>query len=259
MFSNDIISLAKETGRKKRLDELNGFVIEHNNYYISKISRPEKILYSSDHKDNFGFNSVWFIQELLYRSKTLLEGSIFAINNKNILTSLLSVRAHFETTGSMAFFFDKLSSYYSGNIKFEAVDKYLMSLSLYSSTVNMEYKHEVKRINTLDMIRSVDKLMSNFGIPQKKPFMFLYEDLCDFCHPNFWGITTGTTISENSKSVLFNKNNVLSAENFSFFLYILISAKLFLHCYCETYNLIEKEEIMPDFVKEQRNYTALSK
>ncbi len=60
MFSNDIKSLAKEMGRKKRLDELNGFIIEHDNYYISKLSRPEKILYSSDHKDNFGFNSVWF-------------------------------------------------------------------------------------------------------------------------------------------------------------------------------------------------------
>lgn len=247
MFSNDIISLAEEMGRKRSLDELNGIVIEHDNYYISKVSRSEKIIYSSDPKDNFGFNSIWFIQALLHRSQTLLEGSIFAINNKNILTSLLSVRAHFETTGSMAFFFGKLSSYYSGNIEFEAVDKYLMSLSLYSSTVEMEYKQDVKRINALDMIRSVDKLISNFAIPQKKSFMLLYEDLCDFCHPNFWGITTGTTIPKNSTSVLFNKNNFLSPENFSFFFYIQISATLFLHFYFETYNLIKKMEIMPDF------------
>jgi hypothetical protein len=53
MFSKDIKSLAKGMGRKKRLNELKEFVIEHDKYYISKISRAENIMHSSDLKDNF--------------------------------------------------------------------------------------------------------------------------------------------------------------------------------------------------------------
>jgi hypothetical protein len=42
--------LAKGMGRKKRLNELKEFVIEHDKYYISKISRAENIMHSSDLK-----------------------------------------------------------------------------------------------------------------------------------------------------------------------------------------------------------------
>ena len=184
---------------------------------------------------------------LLYRSKSLLEGSIAALNNKSILTCLLSVRAHFETTGSIGFLLKRLNSYYEGNIDFNRIDDDLLRLTLGATTI--EIPDVPKPINVLDMIDAIDHLMNKliFGgnPPDKKMFRTFYEELCDFCHPNFQGTTSGADIIHEEKAVVYLKSDYIDDRDLIFFFHIAMSSRSFLHFYATTRNLLEEKETMP--------------
>jgi hypothetical protein len=81
--------------------------------------------------------------------------------------------------------------------------------------------------------------------PGKKMFRELYEVLCDFCHPNFHGTSGRSDIVHEEKALIFHKTNYMADRYFDFFFYLTISARLFLHFYRETFNLLEENEIMP--------------
>jgi len=76
-------------------------------------------------------------------------------------------------------------------------------------------------------------------------FRELYEDLCEFCHPNFHGIASGSEINHAEKSIIYQQTGKISKVEFTFFFHIGMSIVLFLHSYEEILKLIEKKEIMP--------------
>ena len=110
MFSENVVEIAKRLGKLDRLKEIEAFLADHERFYKYKTSLSKDLEGCTDPKKLFGFNAIRFIQLLLHRSKTLIEGSIHGLNNNSALSSILSVRAHFETTGSMAYLMKKLSS-----------------------------------------------------------------------------------------------------------------------------------------------------
>ena len=248
MFSKKVREIAERLGRSDRLKEIEHFIDEHKQFYIYKTSLSEKLIGSKDRKILFGYNAIRFIQLLLHRSKTLMLGSVNSLNNNNVLSSILSVRAHYETTGSIVFFRKRLSSYYSGTIDFTRIDEDLFRLSLGATTINIP---EVpKPIQVLNLIDSTDdylkKNILKDKMPDDKMFRSLYEDLCDFCHPNYQGIFSGHKIIGNGDVIFYNSDHIGESE-FNFFFHLSMSAQLFLYFYEEVFSLLKEREIMPIF------------
>ena len=182
-----------------------------------------------------------------HRSKALLEGSIYSLNNKSILTCLLAARAHFETTGSIGYFYKRLISYYDGNIDFKKVDDDLLRLSFGATSLEL---HDVpKPINVLNMIDASDELMNKFIFsgkpPHNKMLRTFYEELCDFCHPNFQGTTSGADVLHAEKAIVYYKTDRIADRDLTFFFHLGMSSRLFLHFYAATRCLLEEKEIMP--------------
>jgi hypothetical protein len=142
-----------------------------------------------------------------------------------------------------------LSSYYRGNIDFEKLDEDLFRLSLGSTTIN---NPEVpKPIQVLNLIDATDEFLKKNLLKDKAPhdkiFREFYEDLCDFCHPNFQGIQSGSDIIHEEKAIIFHKTNRISNSDFTLFSYLNISAELFIYFYKEVLKLLMEKEIMPIF------------
>jgi hypothetical protein len=252
MFSDNVVEIAKRLGKIDRLNEIEMFLGEHEQFYIYKTSLSEKLVDCTDAKILFGYNAIRFIQLLLYRSKSLIEGSIHALNNDSSLSSIVSVRAHFETTGSIAYLMKKLSSYYHGNINFEKLDEELLRLSLGSTTINVPEVEVPKPIQVMNLIDATDEYLRKTlkgKTPTDKIFRELYGDLCDFCHPNFNGISSGSSIIQEERAIIYHKTNRINDADFTFFFHLEMSAMLFVHFYKEVFNLLKEKEIMPIFHK----------
>ncbi len=249
MFSESIKSTVERIGRGESATEIVQDLKNHDDFYISKTTLSSDLVGCTDPKILFGYNALKFIQLLLYRSKSLIEGSIVSLNNKSILTCLLAVRAHFETTGSIGFLLKRLKSYYEGNIDFSRADDDLLRLSLGAAAIEIPDVDVPKPVNVLNMIDTADDLMNKsvFGgkPPDKKMFRTFYEDLCDFCHPNVQGTTIGADIIHEEKAIVYHKADYINDRDLIFFFHISMSSRLFLHFYSTTRNLLEEKEIMP--------------
>ena len=95
MFSEEIKVMAERLGRHNDLTKIAEDYLHHNDRFIAKTSLSPKLIDQTDPKILFGYNALRFIQLLLYRSKSLIEGSILLLNNKKMLPSLISIRAHY--------------------------------------------------------------------------------------------------------------------------------------------------------------------
>lgn len=249
MFSENAVEIAKRLGTIDQLNEIEMLLGEHEQFYIYKTSLSKELVDYTEPKKLFGYNAIRFIQLLLYRSKSLIEGGIHALNNDSALSSIISVRAHFETTGSIAYLMNRLSSYYHGNIDFEKLDEDLFRLSLGSTTIN---NPEVpKPIQVLNLIDAADEFIKKKLLKDKAPhdkmFREFYEDLCDVCHPNFQGIQGGSDIIHEERAIIFHKTNHISDNDFTLFFHLNMSAPLFIHLYKEVLELLKEKEIMPIF------------
>lgn len=247
MITDNLESYAKSENKSDALSEIIDALKKHEKLFIARTSIPKEIYGTSDQKKLFGCNATRYIQLSLYRSKTLIEGSISALNSNCALSSLLSVRAHFETTGCLIFLLRRLTSYYEGNIDFERLNKDLKSLALGATTIKLpEVPSPIQVMNlvdsTDDYLRKV--LLKGKEVP-KKMFRELYEDLCEFCHPNFLGITSGSEIDHDDSSISYKQTGEISKIEFTFFFYLKTSIFLFFHGYEKVFNLIKKNEIMP--------------
>lgn len=249
MFSDNVVEKAKRSRKLDQLKEIEKVLRDHEQFHIYKMTESKELVDCIEAQKLFGYNAIRFIQLLLYRSKSLIEGSIHALNNSSALSSILSVRAHFETTGSLAYLLKRLTSYYNGNICFEKMNEDLFRLSLGATTINIP---EVpKPIQVLNLIDSTDEYLKKI-MPKDKPthdkmFRELYDDLCEFCHPNFHGITSGSDIIHEERAVIFHKTNRMSDIEFNFFFHLTMSPTLFIHFYKEVLTLLKDKEIMPIF------------
>lgn len=247
MIADNLENYAKSENKADALYEVIDALKKHEEFFIAKTSIPKEIYGTSDQKKLFGCNATRYIQLLLYRSKTLIEGSIFALNSNCALSSLLSVRAHFETTGCLIFLLRRLTSYYEGNIDFERLNNDLKCLALGATTIKLpEVPSPIQVMNLIDFtddyLRKV--LLKGKDVP-KKMFRELYEDLCEFCHPNFHGITSGSEIDHEDWSISYKQTGEISKIEFTFFFHLRTSIVLFLHGYEEALNLIKKNETLP--------------
>lgn len=119
-------------------------------------------------------------QAILYRVVALLRGTRDAWNARNILTSLLALRAFVETIAV----FDELEETLSTHIEnenLEHIDKVLMNRTFATRDAELLQGHsELQAINVLTF---VSKLEKRYGLPIRNN----YDTLSERCHPNSAG------------------------------------------------------------------------
>jgi len=247
MYTEELVQLSKNSNSYEEMERVKENFNKLESLFVYKTSLSEPLQNTQDLKVLFGYNTFRFIQHLLFRSKILAKGSIDSINNNNLLSSVIILRSHFETTGGIAYFLKRLGSYYKGNIDFERIDKDLFRLSLGATTIDME---EVpKPINVMNLIDAADFIINRdiFKYPKgEKPlFKDKYDFLSDFTHPNFHGLSTGSKIIHKNKEIIYLTEEDANEEVLNHQLDLAISLDLFCYCYSETLSLITKNEHMP--------------
>lgn len=251
MLSKELIKLSQELGKVDKLYEIVNSLKKYDDFYIYKTSLSKTLDGCTDPVELFGYNAIRYIQLLLYRSRSLIEGSIHSLNSKCALSAVLAVRAHYETTGSVIFLLKRLLSYYKKNIDFERLDKDLKSLALGSTTIEIDgVPMPIQVMNTIDATDEyLKKVVYKSKPPAEKMFRESYDDLCEFCHPNYHGITSGSEIIHSEKSIIYQKTGIVTKAEFTFFFHLMMSIMLFLHGYEEVFKLLQKNETMPLFHK----------
>lgn len=194
-----------------------------------------------------GHNGIIFLQHSLTRSNNLYLGFINCINNINRSLSFFAVRAQFEVTGSIAYFFKNLKKFYSKQISYEDLDNILYKLSLGGRVFpdrNLVTEFP-EAINILTLIDSTDSDFKEYRGEDSKPFRESYDFLSEFCHPNLLGLTIGSEIIEEG-IIKFCKRPNLNEGDYGVLLNLLImSIEYFFHLYDKSFNLIKKNEDIP--------------
>lgn len=193
-----------------------------------------------------GQNGIHYLQLSLQRSKSLLEGYL-TTHNKYPLMSILAVRCHFENTGAIAYFFDMLQKYYENKIEYKVLDESLQSLSLGQKIMPGKKKTTPKYspISVMNMIDKTDKMLKNIS-PKVSVFRDLYDELSEYCHPNF---SSMYFYCNNPKYGTFNYTTEAKKGGIIFRHHLCISTNLFLTMYDNIYEVLSANEELPVIVK----------
>jgi hypothetical protein len=233
---------------KDKMVEIEEYMNEYEVRYIPKTKplpqRPERLL---------GQNGYHYIQMILFRSKSFYEGFINSVNTENALMCYLAVRAHFEVTGSIAYFYKKLQNFYDGKLSYEQLDETLQRLWLGTHdplVIETNKDRNVpKPINVMSLIDAADDLYKRLSGENTPIYRLTYDSLSEYCHPNFWGTTIGMHI--NSVAIArFDKSPVLLKEHLHVFFEASISLMSFFSHYDKVYKLLSENEELPIIIKE---------
>jgi len=199
---------------------------------------------------DLGRNGMIFLLCSLQRSKILYNGLVQCLNNPAVTLAYLALRAHMETTGSLAYYLKKLRQYYKGEFSFEKMDEILSKLVLGRREYPNNYtKIKFQPFNVLKLVDAVDNVFSKMAkSPGQKKFRETYEWLSEFCHPNCFGQTIGVE-SSLSKAIFeeepeFREHNVGQINS-----YMIVSCSLFFDFYDKCFSIIEKNEEMPELIR----------
>lgn len=231
---------------ENEISELNEILAEIEGLRVTELicleERPERII---------GQNGVLFLLRLLERSRDLLKDCIAAYEARRILSLYVLVRAHFETTSSLMYFFGKLAKFYNGEIdlrEFEESLSRVMSGSKLKPEADFKYA-VLDPVNVLTTIKHADDLLREVG-SDIDMFKRAYDFISEIAHPNHLGLIYRTATSLETKKVVF-----LTDEEAHFrsakgpLLKLLISADVFLSWYKKAFEMLEKNETMPTLIK----------
>lgn len=231
---------------REEMNKIEGYINEYEKRYVKKTKpqrqRPNNLL---------GHNGFYYIQEILFRSNSLFEGFITSINTENTLMAFLSTRAHFEVTGAISFFLKRLRSYYNKTISYEQIDKDLKRLCLGTRDANIQESNAnvPEPINVMNLIDAADEIFRKRNSnKQESIYRIIYEDLCEYCHPNFGGVVMGSHINKTAIA-RFDKYPILSKEHLFIFYDMNISLKTFIINYDEVLDILATNEEMPIIYK----------
>lgn len=209
---------------------------------ISPEERPDRLL---------GNNGTLLLLRLLERSRDQLMDCLAAYKGKRILSLFIQVRAHFETTASLMYFFGKLTKFYGGEIDLTQMEEALSKLSV-GAKLKPEFNSEYPvpdPINVLTTIKHTDTLLRESGSTIDM-FAGAYNFICEIAHPNHLGLLYRSEVSVKTGTVAFLSDEEAFDKNCKSPLYkLLISANVFLHWYGKAFSMLEKNETMPTLIK----------
>jgi len=242
MFSKEI----KETYPLFRFDELEKYMSAYEGRYyareVPKKRKPSELL---------GHKGVIVLLHILQRSRAIFTGFVDCVNLTHVVLSYLSARAHFETTGSIAYMLWHLRRFYKGEIKQTEIEDVFSRLVLGARTSDVKdsLPERLEAINVLTQIDTADKLFKEIGGGEGRIFRNCYDFLSEFCHPNMLGLLVGSYITEKDHLVLYEKPQFKDEDFGTLINYMLISCRSFFYMYDKSFALLKEHELMPDLVK----------
>jgi len=242
MFSKEV----KETYPLFRFGELEKFMTAYEDRYyageIPKTKKPSELL---------GHKGIMLLLHILQRSRAIFTGFVDCVNLTHVVLAYLAARAHFETTGSIAYLLWNLRRFYKEEINQTEIEDLFSRLMLGSRTSDVKdfIPERLEAINVLTQINTADKLFKEIGGGEEKIFLNCYDFLSEYCHPNMLGLSVGSEVTEEDHIVFYEKAK-FKDEHFGVLInYMLISCRLFFHMYDKSFALLKDHEVMPDLLK----------
>ncbi|GGB71727.1 hypothetical protein [Fictibacillus barbaricus] len=190
-----------------------------------------------------GQNCIVLLQTNLFRIKLLCKGYLEGLNKNIPVLSTLSLRALYETTGSLAFLHKKYNQYKNGTLPHDQFDDSLRRLYL-----GIKDKRGVPEapdpINVMSLIDAVDYYLKSKYNVREGEFRASYDDLSERCHPNSFSYFLGHKIGENYVVKFSDDNLIHEVEEYNLE-YFSITARLYKEIYGELRRQIEEHEEIP--------------
>lgn len=213
---------------------------------INKRKRGDRLL---------GQNSIKFLLLSLQRSRLMFEALLDCLKHKQRAVAYLVVRAHFETTGLVSYFYKHLGRFYNNEIGYDEIDSILRGLTLAGKTFPDKKKQEERNIpdaiNVLTLIGAADKLFNSISKEKKNIFRDCYDFLSEFCHPNWLGLTIGSDIVDWNKCIFAKKPTFKKRDLGILVHYLCISSVFFFTIYDKCFAIVKEREVkdMPELLK----------
>ena len=193
-----------------------------------------------------GQNSIRFLLLSLQRSRFMSESLLDCLRRKKVSAAYLIVRAHFEVTGLVTYFYKHLVRFYNSEITYEEMDKILKGLVLGGKNFPEKEKrteHNVPdSINILTLIGEADKLFNSMANEKKDVFIDCYNFLSEFCHPNCLGLTLGSDYIDWNKCVFAKKQYFSNKDLGILASYLSISSTFFFAIYDKCFAIVKDRE-----------------
>lgn len=145
---------------------------------------------------------------IVHRARLLTLTQIHCTNGGLVPGVMLAVRAHFEMTGLLAFFFRQSERYFAREIDGNEFAALLFRLHLgrrhgLDSPPSGFAPEEVEAVGVMTCVDDVDRLLK--AEPTLKgAFRDSYEWLSEFCHPNGYGRSIGQRITADADAIEFD-------------------------------------------------------
>jgi hypothetical protein len=239
-LKKSVIDKLKTNKESKYIDEIK----ELFKFFDENFIKALNINFNKRPKNFIGQNFLVFLQTNLYRSRLLCRAYLEGLNTNNPLSSILALRALFETTGSLALSLKKYNQYLQKNIIQQEFEEVLRSLYLgIKDKQHLEGAPDPQ--NAMKLIDSVDHfLKKSFGL-KGKLFRDGYDFLSEICHPNSFGYMLGHKIVDKGAGVIFTSDFDTHNLDSYHLEYFSIASELYIDIYSETKQLIIKNEEIP--------------
>ncbi len=176
------------------------------------------------------------------RARLLTWGIINAVNENLCASLFLAIRAHFETTGMMAYLLWRCEQFRNGAITEDALADYLDRLAI-GRRFSMDddppsgIPSNEQAIQVLDLIDSADRGLKEHA-QVAGSFREAYEWLSEFCHPNLQSRMSDYAII--GQDVLFHRTPRLDAEDLDMALtHVHLSHSVFFYAFTDCAKLLE--------------------
>ena len=245
MFSKEV----KDTYPLLRFDELENYMLAYEDRYYSRVIPKER-----ERNELIGHKGVIFLLQSLQRSRCLFNGLIDCVNQTHVVLAYLATRAHFETTGSVAYLLWNLRRFYKSEISYREIEDVLAKLALGIKTFPDKEIPPVRiePINVLTQIDVADKLFKDSEGMNLRIFRQCYDFLSEFCHPNMLGLMVGSDVTKDRSLVLYEKPGFREEDFGTLIYHMLISCHSFFYAYDESFSLLKDHELMPDLMKSEK-------
>ena len=230
---------------RPRLDELEQFFDEYGKRFrrrlIAQELRPNRLL---------GNRGAHLLLTSLSRARALTAAVIQCANTGLSDGMFLSARAHWEMTGLVAHFLQKLRKLYAGELSQEEFDRLLPRLALGRRwQVPEDLQEDITAINAITLVGSAATLFRGRveGAERvEKHVKESYDFLSEFCHPNLLARSTKVTMSMDLRITEYDPGFAISAKELrTCLIHGQASHGIFLFSYDECFRLLAEHEELP--------------
>ncbi|KHD89031.1 MAG: hypothetical protein OM95_06140 [Bdellovibrio sp. ArHS] len=231
---------------ENEINELRKLLREADELRVKKLilpdEKPARLL---------GVNGTIYLLRILDRFRDLLIACISAYEHKRVLSLYIEVRAHFETTASLMYFYGKLCEFYDNAIDLNQMEEATNRISS-GSKLKPDWNSELPvldPVNVLTTIKHADRILREAGSTVDM-FAGSYNFISELAHPNHFGLIYKSEVSIEEGTITFLTDEDAFQKHSKGAIYkLLISVNVFMQWYQHAFSLLKKNETMPLLVR----------